>query len=542
MGGTVGRPPSLSARDGVGMVSGMMVRRAGLRRGLAMLMAMGLPLGAAGEVMAQAGGEGDTVRRTPRDRPTAGGPGGEPSGPRTTPDETDSGHPLFGTWPLVHRLPNGLTVVTVPWDSPGVVAYHTLVRVGSRDEVEPGHSGYAHLFEHMMFRGTERYPADAYERALQEVGADTNAFTTQDYTMYTITAPSRALSRIVELEADRFQHLRYDEAAYRTETGAVLGEYRKSASDPFLRMWETLGALSFRRHTYGHTTLGYLRDIERMPRAYRYSLRFFRRFYTPDNTILVVVGDFDRAKLLELIGQHYGTWRGRRHRSRIRPEPPPRQGASRHLSWSGPTAPRMLVGWRIPAFASGRGERRARALRETAALQVVHGLLFDPSATLHQRLVVQERIALDLGSWADWFHRDPHLFVVHARLVPGRRFDEVLGPVQRALDELAAGQVPEDRLAAVRSHLRYAPPVELERPGDVADRLGHFLAVGQLGADERGRLRSDLEAYYEALTEVGPEEVAQVARTYLNERRRFVVTLAAEASAEEVHDTSEDAR
>jgi len=254
------------------------------------------------------------------------------------------------------------------------------------------------------------------------------------------------------------------------------------------------------------------------------------------------VGDFDRTRLLELVERHYGGWKGRRHRSRIRPEPPPRQGARRHLSWSGPTPPRMLVGWRIPAFAAGRGERRERALRETAALQVVHGLLFDASAPLHQRLVVQERVALDLGSWADWFHRDPHLFVVHARLVPGRDFDDVLEPVQRALDELAAGKVPEDRLAAVRSHLRYAPPVELERPGDVADRLGHFLAVGQLGADERGRLRSDLEAYYAALDQVGPEDVAQVARAYLTERRRFVVTLDAEASSQEARETPEGGR
>lgn len=109
--------------------------------------------------------------------------------------------------PTVERLPNGLTVMSVPWDTPGIVAYYTVMRVGSRDEVEPGHSGFAHLFEHMMFRGTERFPEDVYERTIQSFGADNNAYTSNDYTCYHVTAPSSALARIVELEADRFPRL-----------------------------------------------------------------------------------------------------------------------------------------------------------------------------------------------------------------------------------------------------------------------------------------------------------------------------------------------
>src|SRR6478752_9480558 len=99
----------------------------------------------------------------------------------------------FASPPEVTRLDNGLTVVTVPWSSPGIVAYYTLVRVGARDEVEKGHSGFAHLFEHMMFRGTERFPEKVYEERIQDLGADNNAYTTQDFTLYTITGPSSAL-------------------------------------------------------------------------------------------------------------------------------------------------------------------------------------------------------------------------------------------------------------------------------------------------------------------------------------------------------------
>ena len=137
-------------------------------------------------------------------------------------DERPPFDDLFGGAPQVETLPNGMRVVMVPWASPGIVAYYTLVRAGSRDEVEAGHTGFAHFFEHMMFRGTSAHPAEEYAARLNAVGADGNAYTTNDYTCYTIVAPTTALSMLVELEADRFQNLRYEEAAFRTEAGACL--------------------------------------------------------------------------------------------------------------------------------------------------------------------------------------------------------------------------------------------------------------------------------------------------------------------------------
>src|SRR6266404_4898585 len=143
----------------------------------------------------------------------------------------------------VHSLPNGLRVVFIQYDAPGLVAYYTLMRVGSRTEVEKGRSGYAHF---------------------------------------------------IEYEADRFQNLYYDEPAFRTEAGAILGEYTKSASNPEQKMFEKLVETAFTRHTYGHTVIGYLKDIQNMPSGFEYSRQFFRRYYTPDNTTIFVAGDFDR--------------------------------------------------------------------------------------------------------------------------------------------------------------------------------------------------------------------------------------------------------
>ena len=189
----------------------------------------------------------------------------------------------------MHALPNGLRVAFIQYDAPGLVAYYTLMRVGSRNEVEKGRSGFAHFFEHMMFRGTKQHSAEDYNQTMTRLGLDTNAFTSEDMTVYHLYGPAKALPTIIEYESDRFQNLSYDEPAFRTEAGAILGEYVKSASNPGQKMYEKMVETAFTRHTYGHTVIGYLKDIENMPSGYEYSRQFFRRYYTPDNAIIFVV-------------------------------------------------------------------------------------------------------------------------------------------------------------------------------------------------------------------------------------------------------------
>lgn len=426
---------------------------------------------------------------------------------------------LFPTPPEVTALPNGVRVVTVAWPSPGIVAYYTLVRAGSRDEVEEGHTGFAHFFEHMMFRGTEAHPAADYAARLEAVGADGNAFTTSDYTCYTIVAPRSALDLVVELESDRFQHLAYAEDAFRTEAGAVRGEYQVWSSDPSTPMWEALSEIAFTEHTYGHTTIGYLADIEAMPGYYDYSRAFFRRFYTPDDTTVIVVGDFDREALLARVREAYGGWRGRRDRPRIPTEPEPTAGARRDLGWDGPTAPQLYVGYRVPAFVGERtrGAARARALRETAALQTLYLLAFDDSAPLVQRLVVEQRTVLGLATGLGEQSRDPGLFYLTLELSPETMFDPIVSAVQGELDRIGRGEIDAERLSAAASHLRYGMAMALETPASVAGFLASMLAV----APDLGVVRG----YFDELARVTSEDVARVARTYLTSARRFVVTL-----------------
>lgn len=417
---------------------------------------------------------------------------------------------LFAHAPTIDKLDNGLTLVTLPYDSPGTVSYFTLVRAGSRDEIETGKSGYAHLFEHLMFRGSEKISAAEYEKQMQALGADNNAFTTPDFTLYVPTLPKESLPELVKIDADRFMHLSYAPNAYKDETGAVLGEYNKNASNPALPMAEALRSIAFTVHSYGHTTLGWKRDVEAMPGAYEYSRAFFRRFYTPDDCTIFAVGDVDRAALLEMVKGAYAGWTGHRAQTLVKTEPEQTAARSRAVTWKGPTLPRVLVGFKIPATGA--------SIPDAAALQVVAALTFGNSSDLYQRLVVKEQKLVELEcDPEDLMARDPGLFTVSAKLKAETSFDEVTRAVEDALAKVGRGETPPDKLEATRSHLLNALTLSLQTPQAIGIALAWWTA-------STGDVRA-LEAYRKALAAVTPEDVTRVTKAYLVPARRNVVTL-----------------
>src|SRR5204862_2940452 len=142
----------------------------------------------------------------------------------------------------IDDLDNGLRLVTVPTDFPNMVALYIVVQTGARNEVEPGKSGYAHLFEHIMFRGSENYTPEQRDLILKKAGAESNASTGPDRTTYYATFSKEDLEPVMKLEADRFQRLKYPEHAYKTESLAVLGEYNKNSADPTEKLDEVLYA------------------------------------------------------------------------------------------------------------------------------------------------------------------------------------------------------------------------------------------------------------------------------------------------------------
>jgi zinc protease len=410
-------------------------------------------------------------------------------------------------------LANGMQVVAIPFDSPGIVAYVTVVRTGSRDEVEPGHSGFAHFFEHVMFRGTEKYSQDAYNDELKRMGADSNAFTSDDTTVYHIVGPAAELERMFDMEADRFQNLAYSEADFRTEAGAILGEYSRNASNPFLPIQEKLRDLAFDAHTYEHTTMGFLVDIKQMPQEYPYSLSFFDRFYRPDNIALVVVGDIQPERVMALAESHYGKWEKGYQPPAVKGEAAPQGPRRGHLDWPTPTNPYLALGYRTPAFAP---------TRDWAALTVVEQLLFAENAPLYQELVVDRQWVDFVGGSAS-AHRDPYLFTISSRVKSAALLPQVEAAIQGHLRGLQGQPVDAARLDRVKSHLRYRFALSLDTPRNVAFEVAQAIwLTGDPG---------DVNELWAQIDQVTPADVQRVARDVFQDQGLSVVTLSHPAPA-----------
>ena len=406
-----------------------------------------------------------------------------------------------------HTLPNGLRIVFVPYDSPGLVAYYTLMRVGSRNEPEPGRSGYAHFFEHMMFRGTPTHSADEYGQTITRLGLDSNAFTSNDMTVYHLYGPAKALPTIIDYEADRFEHLAYNEEQFKTEAGAILGEYAKSASNPEMILDEKISETAYTKHTYRHTTIGYLDDVKAMPSGFTYSREFFRRYYTPDNATVIVAGDFDKKETLAHLTKAYGTWKGKLDAAKIPVEPPQTAARTAHVAWKSPTLPRLYVGWHTPG---------ASDLTATAVQAVLDGYLFGPTSVLHSDLVLGRQLVDNLSS--EWERaRDPYLFGVLVRVKKASDIDTVDEAILAEIRKLAAGTVDSARLEAVRSNLKYGAIARLDTASRVAVTLARTTA--QTG---------DLEAMnklYARIDKVKPAELSAFAKKWLTDANRTAVTL-----------------
>ncbi len=243
----------------------------------------------------------------------------------------------------------------VPTGFPNIVSLQIPVQTGSRNEVEPGKSGFAHFFEHMMFRGTKAFPPEKYQAVLTRAGARSNAYTTDDYTNYHTTFAKEDLAEVLAMEADRFQNLDYSEEAFKTESRAVLGEYNKNSAEPLNKLLEVQRDKAFTTHTYKHTTMGFLKDIEDMPNQFAYSKVFFDRWYRPEHTTLIVAGDVKAEEVLPLVEKHWGAWKRGSFHAEIPQEPEPKgPPVLAHVPWTSATLPWVTVAFRGPGLLGDR--------------------------------------------------------------------------------------------------------------------------------------------------------------------------------------------
>ncbi len=412
----------------------------------------------------------------------------------------------------IDDLKNGLRLITVPTEHPNLVALYIVVQTGSRNEIEPGKSGFAHLFEHMMFRGSEHYTAGQRDAILKRAGADSNAYTSDDRTVYHEVFAKEDLDRIMELEADRFQRLKYSPEGYKTETQAVLGEYNKNSANPQEKLFEVLRATAFREHTYRHTTMGFLQDIENMPQEFDYSLEFYRRYYRPEYTTIILAGDLTHQRALELTQKYFGDWQRGNYSAKIPTEPPQSKALTAHIDWPSPTLPQLFVAFHGPAYSEEKPDK--------AALDLLALIAFGDNSDLYQQLVLIEQKVDELTVGFDDL-MDPEMFSIFVRIKDPKDLDyvkdQILAVCRRYTNELA----PRERLEGTRSHLRYGTALALNSSEAIANFLAPYVALR--------RSPETIDKVFALYNRITPEQIRDTAARYFTESNRTIVTLVSTA-------------
>jgi zinc protease len=404
-------------------------------------------------------------------------------------------------------LANGLKVIVVPTGFPNLVSLQIPMQTGSRNEVEPGKSGFAHFFEHMMFRGTKAYPPDVYGAIMTKAGASANAFTSDDLTNFHVTFAKEDLEKILEIEGDRFKNLSYDENAFKTEARAVLGEYNKNSASPIRKILEVQRDAAYTVHPYKHTTMGFIKDIEDMPNQYEYSKTFFSRWYRPEKATVIVAGDVEPTRVFALVEKYFGDWKRGTFTVDIPQEPEHQGPIYANVPWTSPTLPWVTVAFHGPA---------ALQLEDQAAFDTMLDLTFGQTSDLYKRLVEQEQ-KVDQLFYFGGPSVDPTLFTVFARVKDTRDAVYVRDQLLQGFAGLRAQKLDAKRVADAKSSSRYSLVRGFDNTEAIADTIAGFAHFE--------RSYDTLNRYYRVLATIGPDEIQRTAQKYITDKNLVVTTL-----------------
>jgi zinc protease len=369
------------------------------------------------------------------------------------------------------ELSNGLKLFVIENHSAPVLTYETWFNVGSQHEKQDpalGVTGLAHLFEHMMFRGTRQYPDGRFDEILARNGADDeNATTWLDRTNYYQSVPSDKLELIVSLESDRMTNLALDQKLLETEKGAVLGELRMGLDDPDTISYDTLYDTAFIHHPYRHTTIGTEAEIKSF--TVEQANYFYRKYYAPNNATLLIVGDVEPLAALELVEKYYGAIKAHAlHELKAAPEP--EQTSAREREFVHPQLSQTRVIFAYPVVGVTHPD--------FAALWVLMSVLTYGQGALLEEAWVNQGIAISAYGDLNQF-RDPGLFILMADLLAEKDEEQALNSAEKALNEVfvhLSGKITPNELTRAKSQLLLLMYQQCEDNASLASFMGEFIS------------------------------------------------------------------
>jgi zinc protease len=408
------------------------------------------------------------------------------------------------------RLSNGMRVVVREDRRAPTAVQMVWYRVGSIDEHD-GVTGVAHVTEHMMFKGTPSVGPGEFNRRVAAIGGRDNAFTSTDYTAYFQQVPANQLKTVMGLEADRMRHLTLEPAGYNKEIQVVMEERRMRTDDQSTaRVHEAMNAVAWQAHPYRRPIIGWMSDLEQL--KVQDVRDWYRRWYVPNNAILVVVGDVNHAQVFAWARETYGQVPARELEDRKQFEEPPQAGL-RQLEVKAPAdLPLLVMGWKAPRLADPQKDMDPYALEMLA--QILDG---HEAARLPTALVREQQIAVSVDASYDAMNRGPGMFVLQASPRPGHTVAELEQAIRNVLATVAKQGVTEQELSRARSQLRAA---QVYKKDSV---MGQAMEIGMLETLGYG-WRSD-ELMLDKLNSVTAADVQRVAQSYFSDAQLTIARL-----------------
>ena len=410
-------------------------------------------------------------------------------------------------------LPNGLKVIAARSEASPTVAIQVWYHVGGRDDPS-GRSGFAHLFEHLMFKGTRYLKNEQFDRLTEDVGGENNAFTSDDVTAYLSVVPSNHLETLLWAEAERMSNLNVDEANFKSERAVVQEEFRQRVlASPYGRFYNAWGPSSYLVDPYKNGVIGSIEQLDAASLAD--VVAFHRTYYRPDNATLVVAGDFEPAQLQTWVDKYFGPV--------ARPAAPVPRVTQEEPAWTqdrvarltGPKVPlpAVALSWLAPPVKQA----------DTAALRVAQALLSGgQSARLYQALVYRQQLASDAGFYAD-LRSGPGLLVAYATAAGGKTLPALKAALRSEVMRLVQNPPTAAELGKAKTSLLTEALSARQTPAGLAQALAEAAVLEGGPAMANRRL--------DALAAVTAGDVQRVIRKYLSGPRQVVIEYTQEGSA-----------
>lgn len=402
-------------------------------------------------------------------------------------------------------LENGLRIVVIPNHRSPVVTHMVWYQVGSADEA-PGQSGIAHFFEHLMFKGTEKIAPGEFSRIVARLGGRDNAFTSQDYTAYFQSVARDRLARVMELEADRMRNLRLDAETVMTERDVILEERRQRIdNEPASRLREQMMAALFVNHPYGGPIIGWAPEVAALTQED--ALAFYRRYYAPNNAILVVAGDVTLEEVLPLARKYYGGHAPSDLPARERPREPAGDAIREVTIESAEVSlPRLNRAYLAPSYRSA--DRVPDAGNDAFAAEVLaHILGGGPTSRLYTELAIDAGLAAGASAYYDGEARDLGTFWLSLSPRPGVELAALESGMAGILDDIKSDGVSETEVARAVGQMQASAIYAQDSLFALARVFGVTLSMG-------GTM-DDVSGWVAGISAVTPADVQRVAKRIL---------------------------